>query len=114
MSRLPSHEAHRRSLAKAVTWRFTATIDTFVISYIVTGKVVIAGTIAATEIFTKILIYYFHERAWALIPWGRRDRAFQAEDESKVGSRAGRGAADRGEYRQAGRSFCGSRNQISG
>ena len=66
-----------RSLAKAVTWRFTATIDTFVISYIVTGKVVIAGTIAATEIFTKILIYYFHERAWALIPWGRRDRAFQ-------------------------------------
>jgi uncharacterized membrane protein len=75
MSRLPSHEAHKRSLAKAVTWRFTATIDTFVISFIVTGKVVIAGTIALTEIFTKILIYYFHERAWALIPWGRRDRA---------------------------------------
>ena len=68
-------EAHGRSLAKAVTWRFTATIDTFVISYVVTGKIVIAGTIAATEIFTKILIYYFHERAWAIVPWGRRDRA---------------------------------------
>ena len=49
MSRLPRHEAHSRSLAKAVTWRCTATIDTFVISYIVTGKVVIAGTIAATD-----------------------------------------------------------------
>ena len=74
MSRL-SPEAHSRSLAKAVTWRFAATIDTFLISLIVTGKIVIAGTIAATEIGTKILIYYFHERAWALIPWGRRQRA---------------------------------------
>jgi uncharacterized membrane protein len=35
-----------------------------------------AGTIAATEIVTKILIYYFHERVWALIPWGWRDHAF--------------------------------------
>ena len=75
MSRLLSHEAHSRSLAKAVTWRFTATIDTFVISYFVTDKVVMAGTIAGTEIVTKILIYYFHERVWALIPWGHRDRA---------------------------------------
>jgi uncharacterized membrane protein len=70
-----SPEAHGRSLAKAVTWRFAATIDTFLISLIVTGKIVIAGTIAATEIGTKILIYYFHERAWALVPWGRRQRA---------------------------------------
>jgi uncharacterized membrane protein len=72
MSRLS--EAHSRSLAKAVTWRFTATIDTFLISLIVTGKIAIAGTIAGAEIGTKILIYYFHERAWSLIPWGRRQR----------------------------------------
>jgi uncharacterized membrane protein len=71
-----SHEAHSRSLAKAVTWRFAATIDTFLISLIVTGKVVVAGTIAATEIGTKILIYYFHERVWAVIPWGRRQSVF--------------------------------------
>ena len=75
MSRPVSHEAHSRSLAKAVAWRFAATIDTFLISLIVTGKIVIAGTIAATEIGTKILIYYFHERAWALVPWGSRQRA---------------------------------------
>ena len=75
MSRLQSQETHSRSLVKAVTWRLAATVDTFIISLVVTGKVVIAGTIAATEIGTKILIYYFHERAWALIPWGRRRRA---------------------------------------
>ena len=72
MSRLQSQETHGRSLAKAVTWRFAATIDAFIISLIVTGRVLIAGTIAATEIGTKILIYYFHERAWALVPWGRK------------------------------------------
>jgi len=38
------------------------------------NEVVMAGAIAGTEIVTKILIYYFHERAWALIHWRRRER----------------------------------------
>ena len=65
-------EQHRRSLAKAVSWRTTGTIDTFVISYIVTGRVALAGAIAGVEVVTKIILYYFHERVWAAIPWGRR------------------------------------------
>jgi uncharacterized membrane protein len=65
-------ETQTRSLAKAVSWRVTGTIDTFVISAIVTGRLTLAGSIAATELFTKILLYYFHERAWAAIPWGHR------------------------------------------
>ena len=64
------HEGHRRSLAKAISWRTTGTIDTFIISYFVTGKATIAGTIALVEILTKIALYYFHERLWALVPWG--------------------------------------------
>jgi len=63
-------EAHGRSFAKAVSWRITGTIDTFVISAIVTGKLALAGSIAVTELLTKILLYYFHERIWAVIPWG--------------------------------------------
>jgi uncharacterized membrane protein len=70
MSILKGREAHRRSLAKAVSWRITGTLDTFVISAIVTGKLTLAGSIAATELLTKILLYYFHERVWATIPWG--------------------------------------------
>jgi uncharacterized membrane protein len=65
-------EQHRRSLAKAVSWRTTGTIDTFVISYIVTGRVALAGAIAGVEVVTKIILYYFHERVWAAIPWGHR------------------------------------------
>jgi uncharacterized membrane protein len=63
-------EAHSRSLVKAISWRATGTIDTFVISYIITGHAAVAGSIAGTELLTKILLYYFHERVWASIPWG--------------------------------------------
>jgi uncharacterized membrane protein len=72
MNLIRGREAHARSFAKAVSWRITGTIDTFVISYFVTGKAVIAGTIAAVEITTKILIYYVHERVWTVIPWGHK------------------------------------------
>jgi uncharacterized membrane protein len=65
-------EAHSRSIVKAISWRITGSIDTFVISALITGKLTLAGSIAATELATKILLYYFHERIWAIIPWGHR------------------------------------------
>lgn len=64
-------EGHSRSLLKAMSWRLTGTLDTFVISFLVTGKPAIAGSIAATELLTKIALYYGHERVWARIPWGK-------------------------------------------
>jgi uncharacterized membrane protein len=64
-------EAHARSLLKAVSWRVVGSIDTFVISFFVTGRLTVALSIASVETFTKIAIYYFHERAWAMVPWGR-------------------------------------------
>jgi len=63
--------ARSRSFAKAVTWRTTGTIDTFLISWLVTGKPSTAGLIAGVEVMTKITLYYFHERAWDKIKWGR-------------------------------------------
>jgi uncharacterized membrane protein len=68
---MPSaREPHSRSILKAVSWRITGTIDTFVISFIITGRVTIAGSIAAIELLTKIALYYGHERVWAAIRWG--------------------------------------------
>ena len=64
-------EAHTRSLVKAVSWRIAGSIDTFVISFIITGHVALAGSIAGTELITKVVLYYFHERIWALIRWGQ-------------------------------------------
>lgn len=65
------NESHARSVAKAVSWRMTGSIDTFVLSYVITGNVTFAGSIAATEILTKILLYYVHERLWSLVGWGK-------------------------------------------
>lgn len=64
-------ETNARSIAKAISWRATGSIDTFVLSLLVTGSFSLAGSIASLEVITKIVLYYFHERAWALIPWGR-------------------------------------------
>jgi uncharacterized membrane protein len=65
-------DAHYRSVAKAVTWRLTGSIDTFVLSFLITGNIRIAGSISAVEVVTKILLFYGHERLWALIAWGKR------------------------------------------
>jgi uncharacterized membrane protein len=67
-----NQETQSRSLAKTVSWRITGTIDTFIISAIVTGKFTVAGSIAVTELFTKVLLYYYHERIWAKISWGNK------------------------------------------
>jgi uncharacterized membrane protein len=72
MKLVRGHEGHGRSFMKAVSWRAVGSIDTFTISFFITGKVSLAGSIAAVEVVTKIVIYYLHERAWAVVPWDRR------------------------------------------
>jgi uncharacterized membrane protein len=62
-------ESHARSLAKAVSWRITGTLDTLIVSFFITGRLALAGAIAATEFLTKILLYYLHERAWTHLPY---------------------------------------------
>ena len=62
----------RRSIAKAVSWRILGSFDTALWGYIFTGSFKIAGSIAFFEIITKIVLYYFHERAWAHTRFGLR------------------------------------------
>jgi uncharacterized membrane protein len=61
-----------RSFVKAASWRATGTVDTIVISYLITGHVKVALSIGGIEVFTKMALYYFHERLWNVIPFGRR------------------------------------------
>ncbi len=68
-------DTHSRSFAKALSWRMTGTVDTMVISMIVTGSIKLAATIGLTEVVTKSVLYYLHERAWLKIPYGRKTGA---------------------------------------
>lgn len=56
-----------RSVLKTLSWRVTASIDTFLIAWFVTGAPTLGGAIALGEVLTKIVWYYLHERAWAHI-----------------------------------------------
>lgn len=64
-------EYNLRSVIKAITWRLTGTIDTFVVSFFITGKVFYATAISLTEVLTKVFLYYLHERIWNKIKWGK-------------------------------------------
>jgi uncharacterized membrane protein len=61
-----------RSALKAITWRIVGTLDTFVLSYFITHKAITAASIAGFEVLTKTILYYFHERGWNNIQWGRQ------------------------------------------
>lgn len=71
IGRLKEKVRRGRSLFKAMTWRIIASLDTFFLSYIITGRFDWATSIAIFEIITKAIIYYFHERAWNRVKWGR-------------------------------------------
>jgi uncharacterized membrane protein/peptidoglycan hydrolase-like protein with peptidoglycan-binding domain len=72
---LDAWEGRHRSLAKAVSWRVAGSVDTLILSYLVTRSFVFATSIAGIETITKIVLYYLHERAWTIIPWGKRSKA---------------------------------------
>jgi uncharacterized membrane protein len=64
---------HRyRSIVKAVSWRVTGSLDTFLVSYLITGKAMLALSISGVEVFTKIGLFYFHERLWNRIKFGKK------------------------------------------
>ncbi|MEN9682866.1 MAG: hypothetical protein RLZZ427_617 [Pseudomonadota bacterium] len=64
------HETHSRSFVKGISWRVLGSIDTFLLSWFFTSSAKAAGAIASTEVITKVLLYYFHERVWSSIGWG--------------------------------------------
>lgn len=60
-----------RSVAKALSWRVVGTLDTLVVSYILTGRISLAASIASVDFLTKLVLYFFHERIWNVIKWGK-------------------------------------------
>ena len=64
-------ERPARSIAKAISWRVIGTLDTLLISFLLTGEVAIAASIASIDFVTKMFLYFFHERIWNRIGWGR-------------------------------------------
>lgn len=64
-------EKASRSIVKTISWRTVGTLDTIIISYFITGNLTMAASIGSIELFTKMALYYFHERAWNKISFGK-------------------------------------------
>ena len=60
-----------RSILKSISWRMIGTIDTILISWLITGEVTLALSIGIIELFTKMVLYFFHERLWNAVKWGK-------------------------------------------
>lgn len=56
--------SHARHLAKAVSWRIVGTLDTMVVATVISGNPFTGLKIGLVEVFTKIILYYLHERFW--------------------------------------------------
>jgi len=66
-------ETNGRSLIKTISWRFLATVTTAILVYLFTKDVDVALKIGGIEIFLKLVIYYFHERLWNRITFGKKE-----------------------------------------
>ena len=64
----------RRHLLKTITWRVVGTLDTMLLGWLISGDFKIGLTIGGFEVFTKMILYFLHERLWYKYNFGlKRD-----------------------------------------
>lgn len=60
-----------RSVVETLSWRVIGTLDTVIISFLITGELMVAFSIGSIELVSKMVLYFLHERAWNSIKWGK-------------------------------------------
>ena len=73
----------KRHLLKTVSWRIVGSIDTVLLGWLVTGQINTGAKIGGLELITKMLLYFFHERAWHRVHFGIPTRSNRAEKVKK-------------------------------
>jgi len=64
-------DSRTRSLIKSIVWRIAGIVLLIPLGYAFTGKWTEASAIAMTFHAIRVVMYYFHERAWERVRWGR-------------------------------------------
>jgi len=54
-------------LYKSLSYRLLSICITFIISYLLTNNLTVAGSIASIDALIKFVVYFLHERAWGKI-----------------------------------------------
>ena len=61
-----------RKVLKSVSFRLIATLITIVLVLVFTREIMVSLQVGAAEFFAKIVLYYFHERLWNMLRFGRK------------------------------------------
>jgi uncharacterized membrane protein len=61
---------NKRHLLKTFSWRAIGTLDTIIIGWLITGNPLTALKIGGAEVFSKMLLYFGHEKLWYKINYG--------------------------------------------
>ena len=56
--------SYKRHIAKTISWRIIGTIDTVIISGLITGSWGAGLAIGGVEVISKMVLYFLHERIW--------------------------------------------------
>ena len=64
-------ESHYRSIAKAITWRAGGTVVTFAVAWTLSRDLGLSAGIGVLDTVIKIGAFYFHERLWNRISFGK-------------------------------------------
>lgn len=64
-------DTHIRSVVKSITWRVTGIIILAIISWMITHDWKAMTLITVIFHGIRVVLYYFHERIWERISWGR-------------------------------------------
>lgn len=51
-------------MAKTISWRLIGTLDTLLLAWVISGDLFVGAKISLSEVITKMLLYYLHERFW--------------------------------------------------
>jgi len=66
-------ETKTRSVLKTISWRLLATFTTATLVFIFTRRIKLALAIGSLEAIAKMIFYFFHERVWDKINFGRKE-----------------------------------------
>jgi uncharacterized membrane protein len=66
-------ETRKRSVAKSIVWRVICIIVSILTSFALTARWDIAVAIGSVYNIITMILYYFHERIWNSIKWGKCD-----------------------------------------
>ncbi len=67
-------DSRKRHISKTLTWRIVGTIDTMILAWLISGNPMIGLKVGMAEVVTKMVLYYFHERAWYRYDFGLNKR----------------------------------------